>query len=102
MLSNKMVYPYLFRMCPSNDQQVNALNELVQRLKWEKVGIISEKNVYGNGLLKGFTEKMKDANVWITAVEDFLPGKAERITKNLLSVSPLCNLGERINGKANE
>lgn len=85
-LSDKLVYPYLFRTCPSNEHQINALNELVERLKWEKLGVISEKSEYGSGLLKGFTEKMTDQNVWITASEDFLPGKAERITKNLLSV----------------
>lgn len=87
MLSNKMAYPYLFRTCPSNKYQTFALNELVGKLKWEKLGIISEKSIYGGGLLKGFMEKMRDANIWITAVEDFLPGKAERITKSILSVS---------------
>ena len=82
-----MVYPYLFRTCPSNKHQSIALNELVGKLKWEKLGIISEKSIYGDGLFKGFVDKMKDANVWITAMEDFLPGKAERITKSILSVS---------------
>lgn len=87
ILSNKMVYPYFFRTCPSSEHQISALNALVERLKWEKLGVISERSIYGSELLKGFTEKMKDENIWITAIEDFLPGKVERITKNLLSVS---------------
>eukprot|EP00112_Aurelia_sp_Birch-Aquarium-sp1_P017721 Seg4137.2 transcript_id=Seg4137.2/GoldUCD/mRNA.D3Y31 product="Glutamate receptor 3.1" protein_id=Seg4137.2/GoldUCD/D3Y31 len=85
-LSNKMMYPYLFRTCPSNKYQINALNELVEKLKWEKLGIISEKGVYGTGLMKGITEKLMEKDVRITTSEDFLPGKAERITKNILSL----------------
>ena len=86
VLSNKMVYPYLFRTCPSNKYQSNALNQLVAKLKWEKLGIISEKSVYGRGLFKHFVKKLHDADMWITAKEDFVPGKAERITKSILSV----------------
>ena len=91
-----MMYPYLFRTCPSNKYQVNALNELVEKLKWEKLGIISEKGAYGTGLMKGITEKLKEKNVLITASEDFLPGKAERITKNILSVSMFFSYSNKI------
>ena len=86
ILSNKMMYPYLFRTCPSDREQVNALNALVESLMWEKLGVISEKSLYGTGLLNGFTEKMRDNDVSVTAVEDFLPGRAERITKHVLGV----------------
>ncbi|XP_065068364.1 uncharacterized protein LOC135693734 [Rhopilema esculentum] len=86
ILSNKMTYPYLFRTCPSDTEQVNALNALVESLMWEKLGVISEKSLYGTGLLNGFTEKMRDNDVSVTAVEDFLPGRAERITKHVLGL----------------
>ena len=74
-----------------------ALNELVAKLKWEKLGIISERNAYGSGLLKSFVEKLRTEDVWITAAEDFRSGKAERITKNILSVSHLmiCHFNSR-------
>ena len=73
---------------------MKALNELVEKLQWEKLGIIAEKGVYGTDLMKELTDRLKGKDVQITASEEFLPGKAERITKNILSVSILSTLSK--------
>ncbi len=81
-----MAYPYLFRTCPSDFYQAEALAEVIEKLKWNKLGIISTNGVYGSGLLKDVTEKLEANNVEITSKEEFTPSRAERITKKLLKV----------------
>ena len=87
IFSNKITYPYLFRTCPSDNHQAKALNEVVEKLKWDKLGVISTTNEYGSGLLKDVTDKLKAGDVRITAQKEFDPLNADRITKNILAVS---------------
>ena len=86
MFSDKMKYPYLFRTCPSDYHQSKALSEVVQKLKWNKLGVISSNSIYGSGLVTAVTQDLIPEGVKITAKEEFAPSRSQGITNKLLKV----------------
>lgn len=48
-LSDKTLYPWFFRTCPSDALQGAAWVSILRKFKWEAVGVISTSDAYGSG-----------------------------------------------------
>lgn len=86
VLSKKTNYPNLFRMCPSDEHQANALSDLAEKYLWNKLGIVSAKGIYGQELAADIKQQLMNKDIEITTSEFFERG-SKRMTKQIAKVN---------------
>jgi ABC-type branched-subunit amino acid transport system substrate-binding protein len=70
-LSDTATYPYFFRTCASDVNQVQALRQLVQELGFNHVATIATTDAYASALADDFEADMVDIGVPVVASERF-------------------------------
>uniref|UniRef100_A0A8C9SAY4 G-protein coupled receptors family 3 profile domain-containing protein n=1 Tax=Scleropages formosus TaxID=113540 RepID=A0A8C9SAY4_SCLFO len=62
-------YPTFFRVVPSDDFQVKAIAQLLQRFGWKWVGIVTEDDDYGRYALQGLLREFRNIGVCLAYYE---------------------------------
>uniref|UniRef100_A0A8C9SHB7 G-protein coupled receptors family 3 profile domain-containing protein n=1 Tax=Scleropages formosus TaxID=113540 RepID=A0A8C9SHB7_SCLFO len=68
-LSDRKQYPTFFRVVPSDDFQVKAIAQLLQRFGWKWVGIVTEDDDYGRYALQGLLREFRNIGVCLAYYE---------------------------------
>ena len=86
-LSDKIKFPFFFRICPSDVYQAKALGELVKIHEWKKMGTIAIKDEYSRELVR-LTEKiLTKENIVLGAQERMKHGDYKDVANHLKEVS---------------
>jgi hypothetical protein len=59
LLSNKTLFPYFFRIPPSDNKQSLALASLFPECEWARVGVLYFSDPYSSGLALQFSEDLQ-------------------------------------------
>ncbi|XP_074605221.1 metabotropic glutamate receptor 3-like [Brevipalpus obovatus] len=71
-LSNKERFKYFLRTVPSDDNQVQAMVEIIRRMNWTYIGVLYEESTYGIKAFEVLEELLKNTTICI-AVKAKLP-----------------------------
>lgn len=84
-LSDKTLYDLFARTVPSDLFQARALADIVQKLGWSYVSLVSSEGLYGNSGSKEFVKQAASRKVCIATHEKISPTMEERAYDSLIS-----------------
>ncbi|XP_018422353.1 PREDICTED: G-protein coupled receptor family C group 6 member A-like [Nanorana parkeri] len=65
LLSDRKMFPHLFRTVPDNEMQYVAIVKLLKRLKWNWVGIITSDDEYGEREIQQLSKQLTNHGICI-------------------------------------